>query len=106
MGLFTLHNFCASYSLDYLKSKLESKSRLPIRTFSAFPLQSLVDINPDISDFNYNFQLYLICLFQRILSFLSPKQTNKQSPKQENKYLKRICWEEDGMRRRENETEK
>ena len=36
MGLFTLHNCCASSSLDYLKSSLESKSRLPIPEFSGY----------------------------------------------------------------------
>ena len=30
MGLFTLHNFCVPSSLDYLKTELKSKSRLPI----------------------------------------------------------------------------
>jgi len=36
MGLFTLDNCCASCSLDYLKSYLESKSRLSIPEFSGY----------------------------------------------------------------------
>ena len=36
MGLFTLHNSCASYSLEYLKSEIESKSRLTIPKFSGY----------------------------------------------------------------------
>ncbi len=36
MGLFTLHICCALCSLDYLKSKLESKSRLPFSQFSDY----------------------------------------------------------------------
>ena len=34
MGLVTLHNCFITCSLEYLKSKLESKSRLPIPEFS------------------------------------------------------------------------
>ena len=34
MGLFTLHNGCVPCSLNYLKSELVSKSRLPISEFS------------------------------------------------------------------------
>ena len=36
MGLFTLHNWCNTGKLDYLKSKLEFKSRLPIPEFSGY----------------------------------------------------------------------
>ena len=36
MGLFTLHNYCAASSLDYLKSYLEFKSRLSIPEFSGY----------------------------------------------------------------------
>ena len=36
MGLFTLHNCCVPCSLDYLKSYLESKSRLPISELSSY----------------------------------------------------------------------
>ena len=32
-SLFTLHNWCVSHSLVYLKSLIESKSRLPIPQF-------------------------------------------------------------------------
>ena len=46
MGLFTLHNCCASCSLDYLKSKLESKGRLPIPEFSGY------DFIPKMAEFN------------------------------------------------------
>ena len=34
MGLFTMYNGCASCSFDYLKSELDSKSRLPNLEFS------------------------------------------------------------------------
>ena len=36
MGLFTMHNCCASCLLDYLKSEIKSKSRLPIPQFSGY----------------------------------------------------------------------
>ena len=36
IGLFTLHNCCASCSLGYYKSKLEFKSRLPIPEFFGY----------------------------------------------------------------------
>ena len=35
MGLFTMQNCCLSCSLDYVKSKLESKSRLTILELSS-----------------------------------------------------------------------
>ena len=36
MGLFTLHNECASSFFEYLKSWIESKSQLPIPEFSGY----------------------------------------------------------------------
>ena len=36
MGLFTLHICCVLCSLDYIKLKLDSKSRLPISDFSGY----------------------------------------------------------------------
>ena len=36
MGLFTPHNCCVSCLLNFLKPKLESKSRLPIPEFSGY----------------------------------------------------------------------
>ena len=36
MDLCKKHNCCASCTLDYLKSYLESKSRLPIPEFSGY----------------------------------------------------------------------
>ena len=36
MGLFTLHNFCVSWLLNFLKLKLDSQSRLTIPEFSGY----------------------------------------------------------------------
>ena len=36
MGLFTLHNCCVSSSMNFLKLKLDSKSRLTIPEFSGY----------------------------------------------------------------------
>ena len=34
IGLFTFNNYCVPCSIDYLKSELESNSRLPFPKFS------------------------------------------------------------------------
>ena len=36
MGLFTMHHSCVSCLLDYLKLKLDSKSRLPCTEFAGY----------------------------------------------------------------------
>ena len=36
MGLFTLHNCCFSWSLDFLKLKIDSQSRLTIPELSGY----------------------------------------------------------------------
>ena len=44
MGLFTMHHSCVSCLLDYLKLKLDSKSRLPITEFSGYHCIMFVDL--------------------------------------------------------------
>ena len=44
MGLLTLNNGCASCSLDYFKSYLEFKSRLPIPEFSGYHCSKNINI--------------------------------------------------------------
>ena len=45
MGLFSLHNCCVSSSLNYLKLKLDSKSRLTIPEFSGYHGISKKDVH-------------------------------------------------------------
>ena len=45
MGLFTLHHSCISCLLDYLKFKLDSKSRLPITEFSGYHCTGFVKMH-------------------------------------------------------------
>ena len=45
LGLFTLHNCCVLCSLDFLKSQLESNSRLPILEFSVYHCWEVTNIS-------------------------------------------------------------
>ena len=51
MGLYPLHNYCVSCTLDYLKTYLESKSRLPIAKFSGYHCMFYFLINCSILSF-------------------------------------------------------
>ena len=45
MGLFTIHNSCYSWSLDFLKLKLDSQSRLTIPEFSGYHCMVTYDLD-------------------------------------------------------------
>ena len=44
MGLFTLHNCCVSWLLNFLKLKLDSRSRLTIPEFSGYHCNKTVSV--------------------------------------------------------------